>query len=61
LVAFINNKSKGSIFTITKALQERISVIVFPFNAELPSFQGVEWSALKEKSWEGAYEAFYLN
>ena len=36
LVAFIDNNSRGSIFTIQKAVQKRLTIVVFPHDCHLP-------------------------
>jgi hypothetical protein len=60
-IAFINVKSRGSVFTIKQAIKEKIPVVVFPVNSELPVFPGIEWSSVNGNSWEGAFEVRYLN
>lgn len=43
LVAFIDSHSRGSLFTIKKATQKRLTVVVFPFECDLPDIHYVKW------------------
>jgi len=61
LVAFINEKSRGSIYTIKKAIKKKILVVIFPINASLPKLKGVNWLSSNKKHFEGAFKAHYLN
>jgi hypothetical protein len=61
LVAFINAKSRGSIFTIKKAINKKISVVVFPIETCLPKLASVNWLSSNKKYFEGAFKAHYLN
>jgi predicted Rossmann fold nucleotide-binding protein DprA/Smf involved in DNA uptake len=61
LVAFINAKSRGSIFTIKKAINKKIPVIVFPIETCLPKLASVNWLSSNKKHFEGAFKAHYLN
>jgi hypothetical protein len=61
LVAFINPDSRGSIFTIKKAVQKHLPLVVFPVNCELPTIPSVKWVALRCGGvYEDAYKAVYL-
>ena len=61
LVAFINAGSRGSVFTITKAVKAHIPLVVFPVNCELPKFTNVKWVALRcGGCWENGFKAVYL-
>ncbi|MFC1771360.1 DNA-processing protein DprA [Candidatus Margulisiibacteriota bacterium] len=61
LVAFITAGSKGSIFTITKAVKAHLPLVVFPVNCDLPSFTNVKWVALRcGGCWENGFKAVYL-
>ncbi|MFC1771062.1 DNA-processing protein DprA [Candidatus Margulisiibacteriota bacterium] len=61
LVAFITTASKGSIFTITKAVKAHLPLVVFPVNCDLPSFTNVKWVALRcGGCWENGFKAVYL-
>jgi len=61
LVAFINAKSRGSIFTIKKAINKKIPVVIFPINASLPNLKGINWLASNKNHFEGSFKAHYLN
>ncbi len=61
LVAFIDEQSRGSIFTIKKAAQKRLTMVVFPFNCALPDISFVKWVPLRcGGNWEGGFKAVYL-
>jgi hypothetical protein len=61
LVAFINASSKGSIFTITKAVKAHLPLVVFPVDCELPRFTNVKWVALRcGGCWDNSFKAVYL-
>ena len=61
LVAFINPSSKGSLFTIKKAIKKHIPIVVFPFDCSLPENPSVKWVALRCGGvWEGAFKSVYL-
>ena len=59
LVAFINETSRGSIYTIKKAIQKKIPVVVFPINTNLPVIKGVNWLRSNKQHFESAFEAYY--
>jgi len=61
LVVFINEKSRGSIYTIKKAIKKKIPVVIFPINASLPRLKGVNWLISQEKYFKCAFKAQYLN
>jgi hypothetical protein len=61
LVAFITAGSKGSIFTINKAVKAHLPLVVFPVGCELPKFTNVKWVALRcGGCWENSFKAVYL-
>lgn len=61
LVAFIDSNSKGSLFTIKKATEKRLVIVVFPLECDLPEIECVKWVMLKcGGCWEGGYKAVYL-
>jgi hypothetical protein len=61
LVAFIAPGSRGSIFTISKAVKKHLRLVVFPVGCDLPFFPSVKWVALRCGGvWEGGYKAVYL-
>ena len=60
IVAFLQGKSNGTVFTLRKAVQAHLPVVVFAFETTLPSFNVVKWKALKcGGCWEGAFKAVY--
>ena len=61
LVAFIDGQSRGSIFTIQKATQKRLTIVVFPHYCHLPEIDFVKWVPLKcGGCWDGGFKAVYL-
>lgn len=61
VVAFITAGSKGSVFTITKAVKAHLPLVVFPVGCELPQFTNVRWVALRcGGCWENSFKAVYL-
>lgn len=61
LVAFIDGHSRGSIFTIQKAAQKRLTLVVFPHDCHLPEIDFVKWVPLKcGGCWDGGFKAVYL-
>jgi len=61
LVAFIDGHSRGSIFTIQKAAQKRLTIVVFPHDCHLPEIDFVKWVPLKcGGCWDGGFKAVYL-
>lgn len=61
IVAFIDGHSRGSIFTIKKATQKRLTVVVFPHDYHLPEIDYVKWVPLRcGGHWENAFKAVYL-
>ena len=61
LVAFIDGPSRGSIFTIKKAAQKRLSIVVFPHKCHLPEIDFVKWVPLLcGGTWDGGFKAVYL-
>jgi hypothetical protein len=61
LVAFVMPGSKGTLFTISKAIQSHLPLVVFPIGCELPSFPNVKWVALRCGGvYEGGFKAVYL-
>ena len=61
LVAFIHNNSKGTLFTLGKALAKQKTVVIFSTGGPLPSFKNIKWKKLScSGCWEGGYKAVYL-
>jgi predicted Rossmann fold nucleotide-binding protein DprA/Smf involved in DNA uptake len=61
LVAFINAGSRGSVFTIKKAVKAHLPLVVFPVNCELPRFTNVKWVELRCGGiWDGGFKAVFL-
>ena len=61
VVAFLHGESKGSLFTIRKALAGQLPVVVFCSECSLPEFPNIKWKPLRcGGCWEGAYKAVYL-
>lgn len=75
IVAFLYGESRGSLFTIRKALGEHLPVVIFPSSSSqgfdyaeascidtpLPEFKNIKWKPLRcGGCWDGAYKAVYL-
>jgi len=61
LVAFIDDHSRGSIFTIKNAAKKRLTIVVFPHECNLPDISFVKWAPLRcGGHWENAFKAVYL-
>ena len=71
IVAFMTGGSRGTIYTIKKAVEQRKALVVFPVSAQsfqsscdpvlLPDLKCVKWVPLRcGGCWEGAYKAVYL-
>ena len=61
IVAFLYGESRGSLFTIRKALGEHLPVVIFCLDTPLPEFPNIKWKPLRcGGCWEGAYKAVYL-
>jgi hypothetical protein len=61
LVAFIDGQSRGSIFTLKKAAEKRLTLVVFTHECELPQISYVKWVQLRcGGCWEGGFKAVYL-
>jgi len=59
LVAFIAGNSRGTIFTITQAIQRNVPVVVFCCDSygRFPIIETGSWQPLKEKScWENSFK-----
>lgn len=61
ITAFLTEQSRGTFFTVKKAVEKRKKLVVFPIERELPGFQVVKWVPLKCGGvWDGAFKAVYL-
>lgn len=61
LVAFVTPESRGSLFTLQKAVSKHQPVVVFPCDGDLPHLPSVKWVKLKcGGCWDGAFKAVYL-
>ena len=61
ITAFLHGESRGSLFTLRKAVSARLPIVVFAFDRALPEFPEVRWKALKcGGCWEGGFKAVYL-
>ena len=61
ITAFLTEQSRGTFFTVKKAVEKRKKLVVFPIDRELPGFQVVKWVPLKCGGiWDGAVKAVYL-
>jgi predicted Rossmann fold nucleotide-binding protein DprA/Smf involved in DNA uptake len=61
LVAFIMPNSRGSLFTISKAIKAHLPIVVFPVGCELPHYKTVKWVPLRcGGCWEGGFKAVFL-
>ncbi len=61
VVAFLHGDSKGTLFTLRKALAAHLSVVIFCVGRPLPEFPNIKWKPLIcGGCWDGAYKALYL-
>ena len=61
VVAFLHGDSKGTLFTLRKALAAHLSVVIFCVGRPLPEFPNIKWKPLIcGGCWDGAYKAVYL-
>lgn len=61
IVAFLHGQSRGTLFTLRKALAEHLPVVIFCSECALPEFKGIKWKPLRcGGCWDGAYKAVYL-
>ncbi len=61
LVAFIDGHSRGSVFTIKRAAEKRLTMVVFPHECHLPEINYVKWVPLHcGGCWENGFKAVYL-
>ena len=61
VVAFLYGESRGTMFTLRKALGEHLPVVVFCVERQLPEFKNIKWKPLLcGGCWEGAFKTVYL-
>ena len=61
IVAFLHGDSNGTIFTLRKALNAHLPVVIFCIDRQLPEFPNIKWKPLLcGGCWDGAYKAVYL-
>lgn len=61
MVFFLTAGSRGSIFTLTKAIKEKMPIVIFPVECELPNLPHIKWRAIRcGGCWEGSYKVVYL-
>ncbi len=61
VVAFLFGESRGTLFTLRKALAAHLSVVIFCVGCPLPEFPNIKWKPLIcGGCWDGAYKAVYL-
>ena len=61
IVAFIDESSRGSIFTLKYALKKRKKVVVFPYNCSPPTIPGIQWKPITcTGPWQGSYVAKHV-
>ena len=61
VTAFLTEQSRGTFFTVQKAIEQRKRLVIFPIDRELPGFKVVKWVPLTCGGfWEGAFKAVYL-
>lgn len=61
VVAFLYGESRGTLFTLRKALAAHLPVVIFCVERELPEFANIKWKPLRcGGCWDGAFKAVYL-
>ena len=61
VVVFLTKESRGSVFTLKKAVLQHKPMVVFPVDCELPVIPSVKWKKLICGGiWENGYKALYL-
>ncbi len=61
IVAFLHGDSHGTLFTLRKALNAHLPVVIFCIDRRLPEFANIKWKPLIcGGCWDGAYKAVYL-
>jgi hypothetical protein len=61
IVAFLHGESRGSMFTLMRAIQHHMPVVVFPIDRELPNIPAVKWRPIRcGGCWDKAFKAVYL-
>ncbi len=61
IVAFLHGESRGTLFTLRKALAAHLSVVIFSVGCPLPEFPNIKWKPLIcGGCWDTAYKAVYL-
>jgi hypothetical protein len=61
VVAFLHGESKGSLFTISRAIKRHMPLVIFPIDRDLPKIPSVKWVPIRcGGCWEGSYKAVYL-
>jgi predicted Rossmann fold nucleotide-binding protein DprA/Smf involved in DNA uptake len=61
IVAFLYGDSSGTLFTVSRAIQLKMPIVIFAINRELPVFPSVRWKPLLcGGCWEGGLKAVYV-
>ncbi len=61
IVAFLFGESRGTLFTLRKALGAHLPVVIFCVDRPLPEFPNIKWKPLIcGGCWDGAFKAVYL-
>ena len=61
IVAFLHGESRGTLFTLSRAIQLHMPIVIVPVDRELPEFPSVRWKPLLcGGCWDGGYKAVYV-
>ena len=61
IVAFMAPNSRGTFFTLKRAIEQRKKIVVFPIGCDLPGFKVLQWRPIKCGGiWDGAFKAVYV-
>jgi predicted Rossmann fold nucleotide-binding protein DprA/Smf involved in DNA uptake len=61
IVAFLTEGSRGTFYTLKRAIEKRKKIVVFPVGCDLPGFQVLQWRPIKCGGiWDGSFKAVYV-
>ncbi len=61
IVAFLHGDSRGTLYTLTRAIKEHRPIVIFPIGTDLPQFDNIRWKPLLcGGCWENGLKAVYI-